>query len=57
MGWERKEIQICGHVSRHNSPKDDRDDALWADLVRRVNEIVNDPHYEPLNVLVNGNGE
>ena len=57
MGWDRKSIEIVGHVSRHNSPRDERDDALWADLVRRVREIADDPQYADLNILTSGHDE
>lgn len=54
MGWDREELQIFGHVSRHNSPQDAEDDALWADLVKRVREVIDDPRYESLNIITNG---
>lgn len=54
MGWDRKEIQIRGHVSRHNSERDASDDALWTELAERVAQVVEDPKFAPLNILVNG---
>lgn len=56
MGWERKTIEISGSVSRHNSERDDRDDALWAELTGRLRMIVDDPRYEPLMLIENGLG-
>ena len=49
MGYDYKEYTVCAHVSRHNSPKDEEHDALWAEMIERIKKIVNDPKYQPID--------
>lgn len=57
MGWEQQQLKIIGRVSRHNSEDDDRDDALWRHLVRRVRHIAQEDQYKPLGLDVIGGEE
>jgi hypothetical protein len=45
MGYQQAKAEIFASLSRHNSPRDDEDNRLWADLVRRVRAVVEEPQY------------
>jgi hypothetical protein len=51
MGWERLTGNLSAAVSRHNSPRDARDDALWNELTVRIRELVEDPKYADIMPL------
>lgn len=51
MGYEYKTLSITASVSRHNSARDEADDRLWDDLVKRVEEIVNDEKYRQITPM------
>lgn len=48
MGYDRKEYTFCARVSRHNSPQDEEHDALWEEMIQRIEKILNDPKYLPI---------
>jgi hypothetical protein len=48
MGWDSVSWDVTGHVSRHNSDNDKRDDALWEELIHRFGMICREHRYEPL---------
>lgn len=52
MGRESVELKVVASVSRHNSPKDDEHDALWAELHDRIQAIVEEPKYEPIIAMM-----
>lgn len=54
MGFDsrRVEIVIQAAVSRHNSARDARDDALWDLLLAEVRMVVQDPKYVPIKAEV-----
>lgn len=52
MGYDARRLEIVAHVSRHNSPKDDRHDELWEDLMERIQAIVDDPKYQEIRAWV-----
>jgi len=52
MGWDQREIKIVGHVSRHNSDKDDLDDSLFDELEHRITMIVKEKQYNDLNLMI-----
>lgn len=60
MGWEvrRVTVDVTCHVSRHNSARDDEDDALVDELARRVSDavkpIVEDARYRDVILDVTG---
>jgi hypothetical protein len=51
MGYEHVEFKIVASVSRHNSDKDKKHDELWAEVIKRVEEIMNDPKYDEIQVM------
>lgn len=51
MGYEYRTLSITASVSRHNSARDEADDRLWDDLVKRVEEIVNDEKYRQITPM------
>lgn len=62
MGYETVHVQVgavCS-VSRHNSERDDSDDALVDDLRKRLQEaagsILADPRYEGVILYTEGMG-
>lgn len=54
MGYEQKDVRVMAVVSRHNSPRDAEDAALWAEMVSRLREVCDDPRYARLNVMADG---
>ena len=50
MGYEQGEMKIIASLSRHNSPRDSTDDALWWELTERINKIITEPKYEAISV-------
>jgi hypothetical protein len=54
MGNERREITINYLLSRHNSPRDLRDDALAGELIKELREVCENPKYSPINVMPSG---
>ena len=42
MGRDARRWEVVGSVSRHNSPQDIEDDRLWSEMVKRLEEIVNE---------------
>lgn len=53
MGRERRRVEITASVSRHNSPRDARDDALWDLLVAEIRILVEDERFILISVEVN----
>jgi hypothetical protein len=51
VGYERKEFVVMGHVSRHNSEKDERHDALWDEVVKKLEAIIDDPKYSEITLM------
>jgi len=52
MGWDRVSIEIYGHVSRHNSDQDRKDDADWEEFVERVKAISKEHRYSKLDIEI-----
>jgi hypothetical protein len=52
VGYDQCRFEVVARVSRHNSPKDDRHDALWEGLCERLRSIVEEPEYEEINAWV-----
>lgn len=50
MGWDRFQLVIQGHVSRHNSDKDKTDDWLLLELKERIQLICMEHRYESLEL-------
>lgn len=48
MGFELATWRVSATLSRHNSARDDEHDALWADMIARLQAIINEPKYEPI---------
>jgi hypothetical protein len=51
MGYDAVGWSVAGRVSRHNSPKDKEDDELWDELVKRLEEVRDDPKFERLGLV------
>ena len=54
MGWDQKKAEIIGHVSRHNSDQDRKDDADWEEFIERVRAISKEHRYADLELDVFG---
>lgn len=54
MGFDSRRAEIVVHaaVSRHNSARDDRDDALWELLLAEIKMVVQDPKFAPIKAEV-----
>lgn len=54
MGFEarRAEIVVKASVSRHNSARDERDDALWELLLAEIKLVIEDPKFAPIKAEV-----
>lgn len=52
MGSDQRSVTVYGRVSRHNSPQDAEDDALFDDLVERIRRVVEDQKYAGLEPSV-----
>ena len=51
MGYEHVEFKVVGSVSRHNSEKDKKHDELWQEVIKRVEEIMEDPKYSEIQLM------
>lgn len=51
MGYERVEFKIAAAVSRHNSDRDIAHDLLWAEVIEKIEKIINDPKYADIAIL------
>lgn len=51
MGADITRLVYQARVSRHNSPRDAEDDALWADFCARVQAIADEPQYERICLM------
>jgi hypothetical protein len=51
MGWSYEAFSISAHLSSHNSEQDDIHEALWADLCRRIEELINEEKYKPITPM------
>ena len=49
MGRETKEMTVCAWVSRHNSEQDEKDEALWEELRRRIGEVCEEPQFASID--------
>lgn len=45
MGYDQVQGSIVGRVSRHNSERDDDDNALWNEMTDRLRTVLADPKY------------
>lgn len=52
MGYDEQRLEVVAKVSRHNSPKDDRHDALWEGMCERIRSIVEEPEYKEIRAWV-----
>ena len=52
MGYNVASAQVTVRLSSHNDERDDRDEALWDELRRKIAEIAADPRYEDISPLV-----
>lgn len=54
MGFlqRRHELVVEAKVSRHNSARDERDDALWDLLLAEIKLVVEDPKFAPIKAEV-----
>jgi hypothetical protein len=52
MGYTRFEGHFSASLSRHNSSKDERHDALWLDFVTKVEALVKNKKYDEINLEV-----
>lgn len=52
MGYETKTVTITGHASRHNSWRDRRDDALWEGFLDALEDLVKDPQWAALELML-----
>lgn len=50
MGYDRFQLTVQGHMSRHNSDKDKTDDRLLFELKERIQLICMEHRYESLNL-------
>lgn len=59
MGFDsrRHELTVYAAVSKHNSARDDRDEALWALLIAELAMVVEDPKYAPIRAGFEPNRE
>lgn len=50
MGFDSRcaEVVVTAAVSRHNSARDERDDALWDLLLAEIKMVVQDPKFIPI---------
>jgi len=48
MGRTMAQLGVCASLSSNGSGKDARDAALWADLYRKITELVEDPEYQDI---------
>lgn len=53
MGYEQKSVTIIGRVSRHNSWRDRRDDALWDGFIEALDALMHDPLWAALDLSEN----
>lgn len=51
MGYEHKELRVTACVSRHNSPKDEEHNKLWAELEQRIEELVIEDKFKAINAM------
>lgn len=51
MGWDSVRWSVSGRVSRHNLENDDIDNALWDEVVKRLEEVRDDPKFERLGLI------
>jgi len=52
MGYKAEALRVVVSLSNHNSEKDKEHEELWKDLIKRVEEIVEDPKYSPIQAMV-----
>jgi len=52
VGYDQRRLEVVAAVSRHNSPKDDEHDDLWAVLELRIKQLVEDPMFKPIRAWV-----
>lgn len=50
MGYDIVDYRITASVSRHNSDQDEEHDALWEEVKKRIQEIIDDPKYAPIQL-------
>lgn len=50
MGYNQREAKIVAFTDNHNSPRTRTDNALWDELMDRVNKAVTDPLFSRLNI-------
>jgi hypothetical protein len=48
MGYDAVDVKIYACLSRHNSPKDAEHDALWEEVKKIIQCMVDDPRYRPI---------
>lgn len=52
MGYDERRFEVRGAVSRHNAPKDEEHDRLWAELEQRLRWVVESPRYREIRAEV-----
>lgn len=52
MGRQWEDFTISASLSRHNSDQDITDDGLWEELQQRIELILREHRYEPINPMV-----
>jgi hypothetical protein len=52
MGNELVSGKFVAVLSRHNSDKDIRHDALWQDFITKIKQIANNPKYIEIHLDV-----
>ena len=51
MGREMISLKVFATLSSHNSDEDVRDQALWDDLQKRIEELCAEPRYRPITPM------
>ena len=49
MGFDSRRIEITAKVSRHNSARDERDDALWQLLLAEIRILLEDERFKSIS--------
>jgi hypothetical protein len=56
LGREQVSFDVEATVSNHNSEQDVIDRELWAEVCKRVEEVLKDPKYDAISLTWRGLG-
>ena len=48
MGYNQESLTIHAYLSSHNDERDERDEALWAELRERIGTLLSEARYEDI---------